>query len=137
MEYGMGVLLALLVCAAASWAGFDKERGLYPIMLMVIATYYILFAAMAGTTGTLARESLPAALFIFLAVLGFKKTPWIVVAALAAHGIFDSVHASLIENPGVPLWWPGFCLTFDVVAAAFLAALLLMRVGAADGKGLS
>lgn len=44
--------------------------------------------------------------------------------ALAAHGIFDLVHGSVISNPGVPTWWPEFCLAYDVTAAVYLAWLL-------------
>ena len=47
------------------------------------------------------------------------------VIALAAHGLMDLVHGSVIANPGVPAWWPSFCLTYDVTAAAYLASLLL------------
>jgi hypothetical protein len=36
----------------------------------------------------------------------------------------DFFHGRLIANPGVPAWWPLFCLSFDVMAAAYLAWLL-------------
>jgi hypothetical protein len=51
----------------------------------------------------------------------------IVVTAFAAHGIFDLVHAHLYANPGVPVWWPAFCLAYDVVAAAYLGWLLASK----------
>ncbi len=41
--------------------------------------------------------------------------------------IFDFFHNAVIVNPGVPTWWPGWCLSYDVVAAAYLAALILIR----------
>jgi hypothetical protein len=50
-----------------------------------------------------------------------------VAAALALHGVFDLVHGSLIANPGVPLWWPAFCSTYDVAAAGYLAWLIVSR----------
>jgi hypothetical protein len=59
-----------------------------------------------------------------VAALGFKKNLWLVVVALAAHGIFDFFHRRIVANPGVPAWWPAFCMTFDITAAAFLAWLL-------------
>jgi hypothetical protein len=34
----------------------------------------------------------------------------ILAIAVAAHGGFDLVHGHLISNPGVPVWWPPFCL---------------------------
>jgi hypothetical protein len=30
----------------------------------------------------------------------------------------------MIVNAGVPLWWPAFCLAFDVTMAAVLATRL-------------
>jgi hypothetical protein len=39
--------------------------------------------------------------------------------------VFDSIHGHVIANPGVPLWWPAFCFTFDVTMAAVMAVLLL------------
>jgi len=62
--------------------------------------------------------------FLAASIAGFKRSLWLVVVALAAHGVFDLVHGNMIENPGVPTWWPHFCLAYDVVAAAYLAWLL-------------
>jgi hypothetical protein len=50
-----------------------------------------------------------------------------VVGGFTAHAILDSVHSSVIVDPGVPSWWPAFCLAIDVVLAAGLAALTLQR----------
>jgi hypothetical protein len=72
-------------------------------------------------------ESTVAVGFVAVAVAGFQKNLWVVVAGLAGHGVFDFFHHGVIENPGVPVWWPGFCLSFDVVAGMFLAGLLLRR----------
>lgn len=129
MEYLIGLGLALLVCAFATLAGFDRDRVFYPTLLIVVATYYILFAAVGSSTPALAIESAIAGLFLALAVAGFKKNLWLVAAALAGHGVFDLVHRLVIRNPGVPIWWPGFCLSFDILAGALLAILLLRRPG--------
>ena len=120
-----GVSLAIAVGAFATWVGFDRERAFYPTVMIVIASTYVLFAAMGGSSQTLLIECAVMALFVALSVAGYKRTPWLVAAALAAHGVLDAVHARLIDNPGVPVWWPGFCLTYDLVAACYLAALLI------------
>jgi hypothetical protein len=96
-------------------------------VLIVIAALYLLFAVMAGSTATLVAETIPALVFVTMAVLGFRKTPWLVVVGLALHGVFDFFHRAVIANPGVPVWWPGWCLAYDVVAAAYLAALICIR----------
>lgn len=129
MEYTIGIGLALVVCVFALVAGFDRDRVFYPTMVIVVATYYILFAAMGSSTRALVSESLVAVVFLALAVTGFKKNLWVIVAALAGHGVYDFFHHLFIQNPGVPVWWPGFCLAFDVPAGCFLAVILLRRSG--------
>jgi hypothetical protein len=127
MEYLIGVGVAVVVCAFAMVSGFDRDRVFYPTLLIVVAHYYILFAAMAGSTPALAWECLTASAFLALAMAGFKKNPWLIVAGLAGHGVFDFFHYRIIQNPGVPVWWPGFCLSFDVLAGGFFAILLMRR----------
>jgi hypothetical protein len=130
VEYLIGFVLALGISIGATVIGFDRERSFYPTVLMVIALLYALFAMIAGSTHALLLESLPIALFVLAAVTGFKKQLWWVVAGLIGHGLFDFMHGHFISNPGVPLWWPGFCLTYDVVAGGYLAFLLKQsRVG--------
>jgi hypothetical protein len=124
VEYLVGVGLALAVSLMATFAGFDKERTFYPVVTMVVASYYALFAVMGGSVAALMTESAVMALFIAAAVVGFRRNLWLVACALVAHGIFDFVHGRLIPNPGVPSWWPMFCLSYDVVAGLYLAALL-------------
>jgi hypothetical protein len=127
MEYVIGILLALAVTGGATAIGFDRERVFYPTVLIVIAAYYVLFAAVGGSTAVVITESLAAGVFLLVAVIGFKTRLWLVAAALAGHGIFDAIHHLLIENPSVPHWWPGFCMAFDVTAGIYLAILLMVR----------
>jgi len=125
MAYLIGVILSLAVAMVARVVGFDRERAFYPTVLIVIASYYVLFAAMGASGRTVVLETVFAVAFLLVAALGFKRNLWIVVAALIAHGVFDSVHHFLIANPGVPNWWPGFCLAFDGILGMVLAVRLV------------
>jgi hypothetical protein len=127
MEYLFGIGIAAFVAVLASLVGFDKDRAFYPVVLIVIASYYILFAAMGASVPALYAESIPMAAFAALAILGFQRSPWFLVIGLAAHGVYDFAHPLVIKNPAVPIWWPGFCLGYDLVAAAYLALLLRVR----------
>jgi hypothetical protein len=120
----VGALLAISVGLLFTGFGLDRDRAFYPVVTMVIASYYVLFAVMGASTDTLFLEALVCAVFLAVAVTGFRWSLWVVVVALAAHGIFDLTHAAIITNPGVPGWWPEFCLAYDVAAAAYLAWLL-------------
>ena len=93
-------------------------------MLIVIASYYVLFAAMIGSLQTAVLESAVMAVFVIAAVAGFKGNAWIIVAGLAGHGFQDAIHGHIVANAGVPAWWPAWCLAYDVGAAGALAWLL-------------
>ena len=125
MSIVIGAVLALVIGLMATIVGFDRERAFYATVLLVVASYYALFAVLGASMHSLAVESGVMVAFVGLAIVGFRTTPWLVVAGLAGHGIFDAVHGLLISNPGMPAWWPGFCGAYDVVAAAYLATLLV------------
>jgi hypothetical protein len=127
VPFVIGVVLALVVSLLAWAAGFDRERSFYPTVLCVVASYYILFAAMGASRPVLIAELVAMTVFALVAFLGFKSNLWWVAAALAAHGGFDFVHGFVIRNGGVPAWWPPFCAGFDVAAGGILAALLSSR----------
>jgi pimeloyl-ACP methyl ester carboxylesterase len=125
MEYLIGVLLALGIGAFATAAGLDRGRAFYPVVLVVIASYYVLFAIMGGSLSAMVVEAWVMCGFVAIAVAGFKWNLWLVVAALLGHAALDVVHPHVFENPGAPSWWPMFCLAFDLAAAGYLAIRLL------------
>ncbi len=126
MEYVVGVILGLAVCGFATASGFDRDRAFYPTVLIVIASYYSLFAVMgASRHSTLEIEIAVGLVFSVFALLGFKKSMWLAAAGIVGHGLFDFfVHHKLVTNPGMPVWWPGFCGTIDIVIGGWLASRL-------------
>ncbi len=56
MEYFIGLILSLAVGVSATVIGLDRERAFYPTVLIVIASYYVLFAVMAASRRTLIVE---------------------------------------------------------------------------------
>lgn len=127
MEYVIGVLLGCVVAGGAKLVGFDRDRAFYPSVLIVVASYYALFAVMGASRGILIVEMIPASAFILISVLGFKRSPWNIVGGLVGHGVFDLARQGHIDNPGMPAWWPGFCMSIDVFLGVWLAVLLWGR----------
>jgi hypothetical protein len=125
LPYVAGIVLSIGVALFARWVGFDRDRAFYPAVLIVIASYYVLFAVMSGSIETVLLESIVMTLFAVAAVAGFKRSAWIIVAALAGHGLQDAVHNHIVANAGVPAWWPAWCFAYDVGAAAALAWFLM------------
>ena len=139
MEYLIGGALAVATAAFATVVGFDQSRAFYPVVLITIASYYALFAVMGASLSALWPELLIIGGFVAVSVLGFRTSLWLVVAGLLGHGVLDAVHSALIDNPGVPEWWPPFCAAFDVVVAGYLAmrmwrAKALLTSPAAHGE---
>lgn len=114
--------------------GFDRDRAFYPVILIVIAWYYVLFAVMGGSTRAIVSESVVMTIFVITAIVGFKLSEWIVALGIGGHGVFDAIHGSLISNPGMPQWWPAFCGTIDIAIAAGLVWLILQGRRSADAN---
>ena len=124
MPYVIGIVLSLGVALFARSVGLDRDRAFYPTVVIVIASTYVLFGAMSGSALTVLRESIVMTGFVVAAVVGFKRSEWIVVGALAGHGVLDAFHGAVLQNSGVPVWWPAFCSTYDLGAAGCLAWLV-------------
>lgn len=124
MPFTIGIVLSLAVAIFANRVGLSRDRAFYPTILIVVALYYVLFAAISGSMRTVLLESLVMTGFALTAVAGFKSNDWIVVAGLAGHGVFDGFHGYVIANSGMPVWWPAFCAAYDVGAAIWLALII-------------
>src|SRR5881409_1261020 len=114
MPYAIGIALAILTALLVTTAGFDRDRAVYPTLLIMIASYYVLFAVMGGSVHALSIESVVMLGFALVVVRGFAVNLWWVVGAMEGHGVFDFVRSRLIENRGVTARWSAFCLAFEV-----------------------
>ncbi len=103
MPYLIGVGLAVAVFSLlARLVGFDRDRAFYPTVMIVIASYYGLFAVMGGSMRALGLESVAMAGFLLVTILGFKLNLWWVVGALFAHGVLIFSTAALSPIPACP-----------------------------------
>ena len=125
MEFAVGIILGAIIAPATTALGFARDRSFYPTVLIVVASYYCLFGVISGSMRTLVTEAIPMAVFIGLAVAGYKRSGWLVAIGLIGHAIFDCFHNHVVENSGMPVWWPGFCLSIDFTLGAFLTFYLL------------
>jgi hypothetical protein len=123
----MGLLLAIAIAALAKFTRFDQDRSFYATVLVIIASYYVLFAVLGGSSRALAWELVIAAAFSTIAIFGALFLPILVGIGIIAHGLFDLVHDSIIENSGVPFWWPIFCGSVDVLLGVWVIALTASR----------
>ena len=66
----IGIALAPVIVVLGRLSGLDRDRALYPIALIVIAAYYVLFATMGGAQA-LPSELIAATVFMVVAIVGF------------------------------------------------------------------
>ena len=111
----VGVLLAAGIAALAKFTRFDEDRSFYPTVLVIIASYYLLFAVIDGSSHALVWELVIAVAFSTAALIGALFSPTLVGIGIPTHGLFDLVHDVIIQNPGVPAWWPSFCGSLDAM----------------------
>lgn len=129
----IGIGLAPVIVVLGRLSGMDRDRAMYPISLIVIAAYYVLFATMGGAQA-LPSELIAATVFVVIAIIGFRTSLWWAAAGITGHGVFDFfVHPHLTPNTGMPVFWPAFCGSIDVALGVLIAILLLRRAIAARG----
>lgn len=137
MEYISGVILALFIAWLAKVFTFDRDRSFYPVILIVIATYYILFAFISMQANIIFIELVVALMFIAIAILGSRVYLLLVVAGLIAHGIFDLIHHLIVTNSMVPSWWPGFYAAIDIVLGVVVYFIAKTRSTNASNQPLN
>jgi hypothetical protein len=93
-------------------------------VLVVIASYYVLFAVMNGSGTALAIEIGVAFAFALIALAGLRNGAMIAAIGIALHGGYDFVHSLMLGAHGAPDWWPAFCGAIDLVLGA---AILIAR----------
>lgn len=121
----IGIGLAIALALFARLTNFDKDRSFYPTVLIVIASYYVLFAFMAEEA--ILTELVAATAFSLIALTGAFRWAPLVGLGIMLHGVFDLIHHQLIANSGVPEWWPAFCGGVDIVLGTWVLYSTISR----------
>lgn len=119
----IGGLLGAVIFVFARWQRYDRESAFYPTVLIVIASYYVLFAVISADRFALVVQLAIAVVFIALAIVGRNLDGRIVAVGIVLHGLYDMAFHWFGGGGGVPEWWPAFCGIIDLVLGlAVLAA---------------
>jgi hypothetical protein len=120
-----GALVGCLQAASPLAFFWLDATAVYALGLAVIAAIYIGFGVADGRGRVLAVETTVASAFVVLAAVAVPGSAWLVVVGLVGHGIKDlwQHRTQFVRNTR---WWPPFCATVDVVAAAVIAITLAL-----------
>ncbi len=117
----VGAVLALAAIRFGRRLQPAREHRFYAVGLIAAAFIYVVFSLRADAYLWLAVEGGGLVLFGSLAYLGLTRSAWFLVAGWLAHVVWDvGLHYGM-NTPFVPAPYPGWCLSFDVVIAVYIA----------------
>jgi len=124
-----GVLIGAIQAASPLAIRWLEPATVHALYIAFIAAVYIGFAVADGRTNVILVETIIAAVFLVLALVGVTASAWVLVVGYAAHGAKDfwQHRTQFVANTR---WWPPFCATVDFLVAAVLA------VGITSGHSL-
>ncbi len=90
-------------------------------ILIAIAFIYVGFALKDNTIPFMILEISIAIVFFFLAIIGYSYRASLLGYGIILHGIWDVLHHnSWFLNTDVPVYWPLFCLTIDLIYGIYI-----------------
>ena len=125
---GIGLMAAAgTIVTVRKILGPKAEQIFYAISLIMIATFYLAFAAYFEVATAWRVETAAVVAFVAIGLLGVRL-PFALIAGYSLHGLWDLLHelqahgASAFE-PGqltaIPLAYGIFCAVFDFYMAAY------------------
>jgi hypothetical protein len=100
------------------------QRWLYSLGLLALPGLYAFFALQAGEQAVGVKEMIYGVPFVVVglvfAFVSVRLSAVVVGAFWILHGLYDLTHSQFITNAGVPVWYPVFCFSVDVVVGAYL-----------------
>ena len=117
-----GFLLGVLPLPLHLFLPVQLSYELAAITLVLIAGIYIGYAFKDGRPKIVFLEFFIALAFAAAAWIGLNGYPYVIVGALALHGLWDLLHHNLIKTV-VPRWFIPFCVICDWVMAGSLTLI--------------
>jgi len=126
----LGALLALVFLSWLHRYASNASYRLLAFALAVAASIYILFASVPFDMKWMTIELLGFSVFLAIAWLGLNRSYWYLAAGWAVHVLWDIGLHSDNTTVFVPTWYPEFCMSFDIIVAAYIV-LFRMRFASA------
>ncbi len=119
-----GIVTCLWLTRWRGLHGVLFERNLLAGFLVLMPLVYVaryLFAATGGANYWFWVEVLGTAIFVALAVLGVKRSPWFLAIGMVLHGLaWDAWHYR--NSAYIPDWYVIACLAVDLSMGAYMVS---------------
>jgi len=124
----MNILIGLVLGAGTIilHVSISKPHGLEltSFLLVIIASIYYGFAFLSTHKAARIIEISVASTFVIMAISGLWVSPWILIAGLFLHGLWDIAHHNKIfKLVEIPMWYVPFCATYDWTIAIYLTCI--------------
>ncbi len=107
-----------------------RELFVYGVGLGVTAVAYVVFALLHGAPARyLALELVGAVLFGSAAVFGTRRWPALLALGFTAHVVWDLFLHPASAPAYAPVWYPWFCVGFDLFVGGYIAGLITEHRG--------
>jgi len=119
------IVICLWITRWRGLSGLNSERNLLAGFLAGMPLVYV-SRYLFDSTGRMANywfwvEVLGTIIFVALAVLGLKGSPWFLAVGIVAHGLaWDTWHYR--NSTYMPDWYASACLAVDLAFGAYVAA---------------
>ena len=131
----IGLLGAIGLVLVARFLVPRRELLVYGVGLGITAVAYVVFALQRGAPARqLGLELVGAALFGSAAILGTRRWPALLAVGWTAHVVWDLLLHPASSPAFAPVWYPWFCVGFDLPVGAYIAGLLSTTRDAAAGR---
>ena len=88
--------------------------------LCSIAFIYVGFSLQGNPVNLIVMEIAIAAIFYFIALIGYIRNVNIIAFGILLHGVWDILHQdALVIKTNIPSYYPLFCSITDVILAVF------------------
>jgi hypothetical protein len=120
-----GVVAAGGLVLLARWLAPRRVMLVYGVGLGITAVAYILLGLQRGAPADhLGFELVGAVLYGVLAVLGVWRWPALLALGWTAHVAWDLFFHYASGPAFAPVWYPWFCVGFDLFLGGYIAGLL-------------
>jgi len=121
----IGFILAVTTIVVHQSLDGTKGLELTSFLMIMIGAVYFGFALMSHHKQAAAIEIVVAILFVLIGIFGLWFSPWLLVAGLFLHGVWDLVHHNNTYLVEIPKWYIPFCATYDMTMALYIGYTLL------------
>ncbi|MTI22977.1 hypothetical protein E1176_18245 [Fulvivirga sp. RKSG066] len=120
-----GLMLTVITITLSYFLPYEMVIELFAFAMVLIGSVYFGFAFKEDSRKIKIIELVSASGFVLTGILGLWINPWLIVAGLFMHGIWDLLHHNGKYLTKIPAWYIPLCVIYDWMAGGYLTYFLL------------